>query len=160
MHSWRVLLLPYMEESRLYEKYRFDEPWDGPNNRKLASEMPPLFRCPSHHDHDGQEFFTTYVAVVSPNGVFRGSKATRLDDISDGSGETILIADVNQGAVHWMSPVDISPDELIEEVAKTGEDTNHPAGVVTVFADTSRRLLTKDTTEESIRAMTTTDADD
>ncbi len=42
MHSWRVLLLPYLERRTLYEKYRFDEPWNGPNNRKLALEKPAL----------------------------------------------------------------------------------------------------------------------
>jgi hypothetical protein len=35
MHSWRVMILPYAEEPALYKKYRFDEPWDGPNNRQL-----------------------------------------------------------------------------------------------------------------------------
>src|SRR5437016_5175694 len=36
-HSWRVLILPFIEQQRLYNEYNFDEPWDGPNNRKLAS---------------------------------------------------------------------------------------------------------------------------
>ena len=35
MHSWRVLLLPYLDRSDLYKAYDFTEPWDGPNNRKL-----------------------------------------------------------------------------------------------------------------------------
>lgn len=36
MHSWRVLILPYLEESTLFAQYNFDEPWDGPNNSKLG----------------------------------------------------------------------------------------------------------------------------
>jgi hypothetical protein len=40
MHSWRVLILPFLESSPLYDKYRFDEPWDGPNNRQLLKHMP------------------------------------------------------------------------------------------------------------------------
>ena len=143
IHSWRVLILPYMEESRLYEKYRFDEPWDGPNNRKLASQMPALFRCPSHRYQD-DEFHTSYVAIVGPNSVFPGPDATRLEDISADLKETMLVADVNQRAVHWMSPDDLSPDELLEEIARIGEDTNHADGVRAVFADTSVRLLTSE----------------
>jgi hypothetical protein len=43
MHSWRVLILPYIEERELYKQYKSDEPWDGPSNRKLASRMPRMF---------------------------------------------------------------------------------------------------------------------
>lgn len=46
-HSWRVLILPQLEQSPLYDEYRFDEPWDGPNNRKLIAKMPEIFACPS-----------------------------------------------------------------------------------------------------------------
>lgn len=160
MHSWRVLLLPYMECGNLYKQYRFDEPWDGPNNRKLASHIPGIYRCMSHDYRGGDEFVTTYLAIVGPNSVFRGSNATQREGISDGLDKTMLVADVNQHAVHWMSPVDLSPDELVEEVAKIGEETNHPSGFVAVFADGSVRLLEKNTTAETIRAMTTTDSDD
>ena len=66
---------------------------------------------------------------------------TRLQDISDDLDETMFVADVNKRAVHWMSPVDLSPGELLEEVARIGEDTNHTDGVRAVFADTSVRLL-------------------
>src|SRR5262249_42952585 len=40
MHSWRVLLLPFLDEAARYRKYRFDEPWDGPNNSELATSVP------------------------------------------------------------------------------------------------------------------------
>src|SRR5438552_18335675 len=48
MHSWRVLILPFIDQADLYSKYNFDEPWDGPNNIKLLDEMPRLYKCPSH----------------------------------------------------------------------------------------------------------------
>src|SRR5690349_7550881 len=50
MHSWRVLLLPSMEDealTKLYEQYNFNEPWNGPHNAKLAAKCPDVFRCPS-----------------------------------------------------------------------------------------------------------------
>ena len=46
MHSWRVLILPFIEQQTLYKRYRFDEPWDGPNNSLLAKEMPSVFPLP------------------------------------------------------------------------------------------------------------------
>ncbi|KKL58567.1 hypothetical protein LCGC14_2224090, partial [marine sediment metagenome] len=45
IHSWRVLILPYMEEDELYDAYSFDEPWNGPNNIRLANRMPAGFHC-------------------------------------------------------------------------------------------------------------------
>ena len=42
MHSWRVLILPYLDRDDLYKAYNFTEPWDGPNNKKLATSRPDL----------------------------------------------------------------------------------------------------------------------
>ncbi len=47
IHSWRVLILPFIEQQGLYQQYEFAEPWDGPNNRRLLSQIPSLYRCPS-----------------------------------------------------------------------------------------------------------------
>jgi hypothetical protein len=69
MHSWRVLLLPFLSEYNLYNKYRMDEPWDGPNNRKLLGSMPSVYRCPSAgHDGKSSRECASYLAVVGLNG--------------------------------------------------------------------------------------------
>src|SRR6516165_2689000 len=52
MHSWRVLILPFLDQTPLYNQYRFDEPWDGPNNKKLADTILAVYNCPSD-DHGG-----------------------------------------------------------------------------------------------------------
>ncbi|MCI0357956.1 MAG: DUF1559 domain-containing protein [Planctomycetaceae bacterium] len=64
MHSWRVLILPFLEQQALYDLYRFDEPWDGPNNSQLAGTILKIFQCPS--DGKGSAGQTSYVAVVAP----------------------------------------------------------------------------------------------
>ena len=48
MHSWRVLLLPMLEQQALYESYDFDEPWNGPNNSRLLAQTPPSYQCPQN----------------------------------------------------------------------------------------------------------------
>ena len=48
MHSWRALILPYAGEEALFQTYRLDEPWDGPNNSRLAGRMPAVYGCPAH----------------------------------------------------------------------------------------------------------------
>ena len=47
MHSWRVLLLPYLDQADLYARYNFNEPWNGPNNLKLGDEIPEVYGCPN-----------------------------------------------------------------------------------------------------------------
>ena len=61
MHSWRVLILPWLEQKAIYDQYRFDEPWDGPNNRKLHDLIVSPYACPSH---PGRRDSTSYVTVV------------------------------------------------------------------------------------------------
>ena len=74
MHSWRVLILPYLSEDDLYNRYNFHEPWDGPNNKKLLKHRPYVYACPS----DDENFLTpgatstNYVAVVGADAAWQG----------------------------------------------------------------------------------------
>ncbi len=75
-HSWRVLLLPYLGEKELHARYRFDEPWNGPNNRKLWAEIPGVFRYPGALGDDAIRM--KYLAVVSPQSVWPGPHQFKL----------------------------------------------------------------------------------
>ena len=46
MHSWRVLILPFLDQQSLYNQYDFREPWDGPHNIKLLDKHALLLRLP------------------------------------------------------------------------------------------------------------------
>ena len=43
---WRVHILPYLGEEKLYKEFHLDEPWDSPHNKKLLSQMPKIYRAP------------------------------------------------------------------------------------------------------------------
>ena len=78
MHSWRVLLLPYLQDARmdkLYQRYRFDEPWDGPNNSLLHSEQVAAYSCPSDDYRAYQSAWTSYLAVSGPGTMWRHDAA-------------------------------------------------------------------------------------
>jgi len=80
MHSWRVLLLPYLEQDDLYDQYSFDEPWNGPNNSKLHDILPwNPFNCPSVGGTSAN-----YMLVTGKGTAFDGDNETTGVDVADG----------------------------------------------------------------------------
>lgn len=96
MHSWRVLLLPFFECQDLYAEYRFDELWDGPNNRKLADKMPQIYHILSEPPSTSM---TNVVVIVGPETAFPGSKSTRDEEFRDGLDNTILLTEIAGSAI-------------------------------------------------------------
>jgi hypothetical protein len=127
MHSWRALILPYLEGQHVYDRYRFDEPWDGPNNRRLRSEMPECYRC-AVHDPNGQSSQTSYLAVVGERTAWLGDESRRLTDFADGAESTILVLEGPPKHVEWMAPDDLTPAEaqrlLMSSPADHGKDAS------------------------------------
>ena len=76
MHSWRVLILPYLGDDTLFKRYNLNEPWDGPNNKKLLDSMPGFFACPCDSDARSDNC-TDYVAVVGSDAAWPGAQADR-----------------------------------------------------------------------------------
>ncbi len=66
--SWRVAILPYIEQNELYQKFKQDEPWDSPHNKELLKEMPIPFKCPSLGKT--VPFTTTYCGFMGPGAIF------------------------------------------------------------------------------------------
>src|SRR5688572_4292944 len=110
MHSWRVLLLPYLEQSDLFKQYDFKEPWDGPNNRKLADKMPKVYAL--HAKPSLGNVTTNFLAVVGPNTAWPPGRRIGYKDVVDGTGQTILIVENDGAGVHWMEPRDLRLAEM------------------------------------------------
>jgi hypothetical protein len=134
-HSWRVLILPYLEESELHKEYDFDEPWDGPNNRKLAARMPRLYAFQGF-DRPGNTT-TNYLAVVGDETVWPGAKTVSPADVTDGLTTTILMVENLGAGVHWMEPRDLS-------LAGMDLRVNNPAGVSSPYDDPAVATLSGD----------------
>lgn len=124
MHSWRVLLLPFLDRKPLYDEYCFDEPWDGPNNRKLADRMVGVYSCPQANAQEGspESLFTSYVAVVGPETAFPGTASTSVSDMKDGTANTLLLVEVTNSGIHWMEPRDLHVVQMSREInGKAGQ---------------------------------------
>ena len=147
MHSWRVLLLPYLEQEDLYKQYRFDEPWDGPNNRKLIDEMPDIYRCPSGTHAAGH---THYAVMVGEHTPFPpgAKKGHRLDDFPNGTTNTILLSEISASSelkIPWTKPQDVTlTEESIKPGSPKGFSSNHDGGFNAAYADASVRFIRLD----------------
>ena len=152
-HSWRVLILPFIEQDNLFKRYKMDEPWDGPNNRQLADLRPKVFALHGAEKQDAT--ITNYLAIVGKDTMWPpDGKRTRFD-ITGGTSNTILIAENLGRNVHWMEPRDL-------DIETMSFAFNHPHGLsswhdypAAVMADDSVRGFHDGYTPESLRAMLT-----
>lgn len=109
LYSWRVLILPYLEETQLYARFHLDESWDSPHNRALLPLMPPTYRLP-HRSHAEQPEGTTFVQVFLGKGTAfespRGEPLILPDgtpNFPDGLAETLLAVEART-AMPWTQP--------------------------------------------------------
>ncbi len=105
LHSWRTLILPFMEQQALYDQIDLSKPWDDLANSALNDIFIEGYACPSTVLSPGM---TTYVAVVDPSGIFSGSNPCTMRQITDGTSNTLLVIETDvTNAVSWMQPQDI-----------------------------------------------------
>jgi hypothetical protein len=104
--SWRVAILPYLDEKDLYDQFHLDEPWDSPHNRELIKKMPTIFADPdwrlANLAADGK---TTLQVPAGSETIFYNTEGTKTKEISDGTSSTILVVEVAPDqAVPWTKP--------------------------------------------------------
>lgn len=159
MHSWRVLMLPYIEEQWLYNQYDFDEPWDGPNNSLLHNEIVSAFRCPS--SEDGDPTSTSYVMIVGPDTISDGPNGSPIGTITDGTSNTIMLVEVPDSGVHWLEPRDMPVSNLDGGVAAGPAaggllmGSRHEGGCNVAMCDGSVHFMSESTPTQQLKALAT-----
>jgi hypothetical protein len=174
--SWRVLLLPYLEEVPLYQQFRFDEPWDGPNNKKLLDKMPKVYADPLHGETGP---YTHYAAITGKNTAFPrtgvkvtdgknplagfkpGTDSVVFGQMVDGLSNTIVIGSVSpEQKIPWTKPEDIELKDDFPPLGKSGSFAapyGSGAGAHGVFllGDASVRTIRADIDGETLRRLLT-----
>lgn len=156
-HSWRVLILPYLGHRDLYDRYSFQEPWNGPQNSQLVSLMPEVFACPADRDSlaIGE---TNYMAIVGLNAAFASRQGRSASEFTDDLQTTMLVAEKVMSGVTWLEPVDLPADRselTINSGMENAISSRHMRGAHVLMADGNVRFLREETPAETIEAMTT-----
>ncbi|MEZ6106551.1 MAG: DUF1559 domain-containing protein [Pirellulaceae bacterium] len=153
--SWRVHILPFIEQQALYEQFHLDEPWDSEHNRQLIEMMPAVYARPGT---DPSEGLTSYLANAIENGVCvearrRGGPPTGIGfgQILDGSSNTAMMVEVNDDSrVTWTQPGDFESLEM-DPMSRLLGNWSH--GWLMGMADGSVHVCREDLTEDELELL-------
>ncbi len=166
LHSWRTLILPFMGEQALYSRIDLSKPWDDPANAFLKELDVSLFRCPSSKIAPGM---TTYQAIDDPRIAFPGSTPQKIENISDGTSNTILLFESDVlDAVHWAEPKDESKSSFLSASrlqARINNDSSpvkfsHRGGRNAVMVDGSTKFVPNGINLEILEGLATSQGEE
>ena len=144
-HSWRVELLPYLEQKNIYDQYKLDEPWDSPANRVALASVPKIFMSPSEE----RAGTASYFVLTGPKTMFSGKDGMKISDITGGTSNTIMFVEAKRD-IPWGKPEDIDYDPA-KPLPKLGG--HFPGGFCAAFADGSVRWIADQAPADVIRAL-------
>lgn len=157
LYSWRVALLPYLEQDPLYKQFKLDEAWNSPHNSKLVARMPPVFDIPGSKAPAGKTFIQAFVGqgTAFPT----GKQGLRLPlDFKDGTSNTILVAESNL-AQAWTAPSDMSYDPRFSNPKfLVGNHTGR--GTLVGMADGAVKVIPATVSDKTWKAAVTASAGD
>jgi len=154
--SWRVHLLPFLDQKELYEQFKLDEAWDSPHNAPLAKKMPDAFRSPDTPAGSDKTRYRVFEGKREKNNtsdealtsLFPLGTPARIRDTLDGTSNTVMVVEVGPDkAVEWSKPGGLKLEHPPEELGATG------SAVAILKGDGSVKLIKKDLDDTQWRAI-------
>ncbi len=152
--SWRVHILPYLEQQALYNQFHLDEPWDSEHNKTLIAKMPEVY-IDSSSGKNPTEGLSHYLGVKGAGNLFNGTeKGTSMKQITDGTSNTIAVVQVSDDrATTWTKPDDWEVDPENPLNGLTG--SMHPGTFVVGFCDGSVRMIAENIDKDVFKKLLT-----
>jgi hypothetical protein len=147
--SWRVAILPFIEQQSLFQQFKLDEPWDSPNNKPLLAIQVLTYQFP--RDIDLPPDHTIYRVFEGPGAAFDGPRGRSFGEFADGTANTLLVIEADQG-VPWTKPDELAFDPRQPVAPIKGHFAN---GFQAAMADGAVRLINRNTSETTLRAAIT-----
>ena len=148
--SWRVLVLPYLEQDELYKQFKLDEPWDSEHNKKLIPKMPKVYAIPE--DPKAKPNETRYRVFVGNGAGFDTVSGHKILDITDGTSNTIMVVTAAD-SVPWTKPDELAFDPEKDMAKLLGPVGNHTFQAA--FMDGSVRGFPKPLAAKTLNAFIT-----
>jgi len=147
--SWRVALLPYMEQEALYKQFKLDEQWDSPNNKKLIEQMPKIY---APVNKPGKPGYTHLQMVIGPNAM--QPVGVRMPaSFSDGTSNTIAVVEAAEPVI-WTKPDDVMlPGKDLPKDLKKKFGGQFPGGFNVVMWDGSVRFIKDSVSEKTLSLL-------
>lgn len=153
MHSWRVLILPYLGEKRLYTMYDMSKPWNAPENMAVQSQMPEVFLSPGV-TNPLLASESSYMLVTGPGTMFPPSGPVARSAVTDGGANTLLVVETQNSSTVWTEPKDLDVTKLPSQIgALGGIGGTHQGGATAVFVDGEAAWLPSDTSKAVIDSL-------
>jgi hypothetical protein len=153
--SWRVAILPFIEQQALHNQFKLDEPWDSPNNRRASQTVIRTYLSPGAAEvaAPGGYGMTHYKGVAGPGTIFDPRGKLRIPDITDGTSNTIMVIETEE-AIPWAKPGDFQfdPAKPLPKLASPGMVDMFQA----LMGDGSVRVInTRTVSEKTLKAAFT-----
>lgn len=146
LYSGRLLLLPFLEEASLYERFDKTKAWDSPENITLSQTPIAVFQ--DRANKAGTATRSDYVFATGAGTAFEGNKSVKFGQVTDGLSNTVLIICTTSGPANWAAPTDWSID------SGTVPPSAHDAKLLLLYGDGSVRLMKSKYFGENMRALT------
>jgi hypothetical protein len=149
--SWRVHVLPFVEENDLYKQFHLDEPWDSEHNKKLIEKMPKIYA--DTRVTGVEKGKTTFVVPVGEKTIFGEKEGMKIQKIIDGTSNTILMLESDaKHAVVWTKPDDLQIDPKDPAQGLFADERKQ---ILALFADGSVRGLALPKNKDTLPALLT-----
>jgi type II secretory pathway pseudopilin PulG len=104
LYSWRVLILPYLEQQAAFDQFDKSKAWDDPANIAISTLHVPTYHAPAD---SSPNYHSSYFAMVHPQGIFNDQACTKFSEITDGLSNTLLVIEAHGSNVSWAAPCEI-----------------------------------------------------
>jgi hypothetical protein len=150
--SWRVSILPYVDQGVIYNQYQFNEAWDGPNNTRLTQTTIPAYNCPSNPVIGN---LTCYATITGDQSMLASGTCVGIRDVPDGTSNTVMVVEACGLNIPWGKPQDIDAATMTKIGSPNSVSSKHVGGAHILLGDGSVRFISANMDPKIMKALIT-----